>query len=137
MSRKRLKRLQAIWEEHPDGLEMADYIKLMLTEVPCSKEEKLELIHGLIKLFQQVDINGDQSMQWSEFVQYIIDQVTTESIMAQSDALGNITPISEIIKMQGQSQFQKMKRSGVPVDKGKHKKPMAEVMMCIEESEEI
>ena len=62
LSRKRLKRLQAIWEEHPEGLEMADYIKLMLTEVPCSKEEKLELIHGLIKLFQQVDINGDQSM---------------------------------------------------------------------------
>ena len=30
-----------------------------------------------------------------------------------------------------------MKRSGVPVDKGKHKKPMKDVLKCIEESEEI
>ena len=73
-------------------------------------------------------------MQWSEFLQYIIDQVTSESIMAQTDALGNITPIAEIIQMQSQSHFQKMKRSGVPVDKGKHTKPMQDVIKCIEES---
>ena len=101
LSKDRLKRLQDAWEETPDGLELPDYIKLMLTEVPANKEERMELIHGLIKLFQQVDINGDESMQWSEFVQYIIDQVTTESIMAQADALGNITPIAKIIQMQG------------------------------------
>ena len=52
LNRERLKRLQLAWEESPDGLELADYIKLMITEVPCSKDEQMELIHGLIKLFQ-------------------------------------------------------------------------------------
>jgi len=45
----------------------------MILEVPSLKEEKLEMIQGLIRLFKQVDINGDALMQWSEFVQYMID----------------------------------------------------------------
>ena len=40
----------------------------MLREVPIKDDERLELIHGLIKLFHQVDINGDQIMQWTEFI---------------------------------------------------------------------
>ena len=48
-------------------------MKLMVLEVPSIKAEKLEMIHGLIRLFKQVDVNGDQQMEWSEFVQYIID----------------------------------------------------------------
>ena len=40
----------------------------MILQVPSIKEEKLEMINALIRLFKQVDINGDQKMQWSEFV---------------------------------------------------------------------
>lgn len=29
--------------------------------------EKYELVNGLIKLFQDIDINGDKHMEWSEF----------------------------------------------------------------------
>jgi hypothetical protein len=29
--------------------------------------EKYELVNGLIKLFQDIDINGDRRMEWSEF----------------------------------------------------------------------
>lgn len=38
-------------------------------------------------------------MEWSEFVQYIIDQVLSESIVATLDVKGNITSIGDIIKM--------------------------------------
>lgn len=30
-------------------------------------EEKYELVNGLIKLFHDIDINGDRHMEWSEF----------------------------------------------------------------------
>ena len=82
LSRDRLRRLHKVWEQSEDGLTLAAFAKLMILEVPSTKEEKLEMLHGLIRLFKQVDIDGDQKMQWSEFVQYIIDQVQTESVVA-------------------------------------------------------
>ena len=48
-------------------------MKLMILEVPSVPAEKLEMMHGLIRLFKLVDVNGDEQMDWSEFVQYIID----------------------------------------------------------------
>ena len=38
-------------------------------------EEKYDLVHGLCKLFAEIDINGDKHMEWTEFTQYIIDAV--------------------------------------------------------------
>ena len=40
-----------------------------------SREEKYDLVLGLYQLFQEIDINGDEHMEWSEFTQYIIDIV--------------------------------------------------------------
>ena len=73
LSKDRLRRLNKVWEENEEGLNLAEFIKLMILEVPSVKQEKLEMINGLIRLFKQVDINGDQQMEWSEFVRYIID----------------------------------------------------------------
>ena len=58
------------------------------------------MINALIRLFRQVDINGDEKMEWSEFVQYMIDQVKTESIVATNDAQGNVVSIGDKIRMQ-------------------------------------
>ena len=95
VSKDRLRRLHKVWEANEAGLTLAEFAKLMVLEVPSLKEEKLELIHGMIRLFKQVDIDGDQRMQWSEFVQYMIDQVKTESIVAGQDAQGHALSIAE------------------------------------------
>ena len=68
LSKDRLRRLNKIWEQSEDGLSLAEFMKLMIIEVPSIKEEKIEMIQGLIRLFKQVDVNGDGLMQWSEFV---------------------------------------------------------------------
>ena len=60
LSKDRLRRLNKVWEENEEGLNLAEFIKLMILEVPSVKQEKLEMINGLIRLFKQVDINGDQ-----------------------------------------------------------------------------
>lgn len=93
LSKDRLRRLNKIWEQSEDGLSLAEFMKLMIIEVPSIKEEKIEMIQGLIRLFKQVDVNGDGLMQWSEFVQYMIDQVQTESIVASQDVQGAVTSI--------------------------------------------
>ena len=59
ISKDRLRRLNKVWEESEEGLTLIEFCKLMILEIPSLKEEKLEMIHGLIRLFKQVDINGD------------------------------------------------------------------------------
>jgi hypothetical protein len=43
------------------------------------------LVHGALKLFSEIDINGDAHMEWSEFMQYIIDAVVENSISSADD----------------------------------------------------
>ena len=95
LSKDRLRRLEKVWEQSEEGLTLVEFMKLMILEVPSLKEEKLEMINGLIHLFKQVDINGDKMMQWSEFVQYMIDQVLQESIVATKDVQGNVASIGQ------------------------------------------
>ena len=75
LDKSSLKRIQAIWQSHEDGLDLTEFLKVLYSEISCSPEERLELIYGAIKVFQDVDINGDGNMSWAEFIQYIINQV--------------------------------------------------------------
>ncbi|EGR28930.1 hypothetical protein IMG5_166500 [Ichthyophthirius multifiliis] len=74
----KLAALEDEFNEHPNGIELANFVWLMKCAIMHSQEEKYELINGLIKLFEDIDINGDQHMEWSEFTQYIIDAVIGE-----------------------------------------------------------
>jgi len=47
----------------------------MLCILEFDPSEKLEVVHSLTTLFEEVDINDDKRMEWSEFTQYIIDSV--------------------------------------------------------------
>jgi hypothetical protein len=41
---------------------------MMYQQIHVTEAEKIELIYGAINMFSDVDINGDGSMEWSEFV---------------------------------------------------------------------
>ncbi len=43
--------------------------------VPETEEELYEFVSDLIKFFQAIDINGDGHMEWSEFTEYIIENI--------------------------------------------------------------
>ncbi len=51
----------------------------MLRELIVEDEDKINLVYGLYKLFSEIDFNGDGSMQWEEFTQFIIDSVMGEN----------------------------------------------------------
>ena len=51
----------------------------MLRELIVDDDDKINLVYGLYKLFSEIDFNGDGSMQWEEFTQFIIDSVMGEN----------------------------------------------------------
>lgn len=59
LSKERLEKLEEIWEQYPNGLELSKFAQLIIDSINCTDDEKYELIHGSFKLFSEVDINGD------------------------------------------------------------------------------
>ena len=41
---------------------------------------KYDIAYGCLKLFNEVDINGDGGMEWTEFTRHINDAVTANII---------------------------------------------------------
>ncbi len=78
LDNEKLAALEEEFNEHPNGIELPNFIWLMKCAISHPAEEKYELVNGLIKLFQDIDINGDGHMEWAEFTQYIIDAVIGE-----------------------------------------------------------
>jgi WD40 repeat protein/Ca2+-binding EF-hand superfamily protein len=73
-----LRALHEDFDQDPDGLELEPYLSVFLKRLPKEKlgetpEEKVMLIKDLVELFEQVDVNGDGSMEWDEFTGYCID----------------------------------------------------------------
>ena len=81
MSKERLKILETFWEQHESGLNVKQFLQLMSENISCADDdERYELMYGCMQLFNEVDINGDGNMEWSEFMQYIIDAVDGNNI---------------------------------------------------------
>lgn len=78
LDHERLAALEQEFKDKEDGLELPEFIWLLQCAMVHPSEEKYELVNGLIKLFNDIDINGDQNVEWSEFTQYIIDAVVAQ-----------------------------------------------------------
>lgn len=97
LDKERLEALEEEFNEHPDGIELHNFIWLMKCAMTVSPEEKADLVLGLYYLFQEIDINGDEHMEWSEFTQYIIDAVMGQQNKERSEDK-DLTP-AEIMEL--------------------------------------
>lgn len=79
LDKDKLEELEEEFEQHPDGIELINFVWLMKSALNVPKEDEYDLIYGLCRLFSDIDINGDLHMEWSEFTQYIIDTVMKNS----------------------------------------------------------
>ena len=76
----------------------------------ASDSDKVETLHAAMKLFNEIDINCDGTMEWSEFLQYMIDQVATESLQPYYDKVTNTyVSIQDILSQRSESIFRKFK----------------------------
>ena len=67
LDKEKLEALEEEFAEHPEGLELDKFVLLMKSAMSLKPEEEFDLVHGLCKLFDEVDINGDHHMEWKEF----------------------------------------------------------------------
>lgn len=51
LSKEKLEKLETVWQDYPDGLDLTVFATIILDQVECSYEEKYELLHGALKLF--------------------------------------------------------------------------------------
>lgn len=74
----RLAALEDEWMKSEEGLSLKEFVWLMQLAIPHKPEDKLLLYLGFIRLFNDIDINGDGTLEWFEFTQYMTDAVITQ-----------------------------------------------------------
>jgi len=63
------------------GFSEVEFVKLMKRIIPYEHpREEYDLVHGLVSLFNEIDINGDGSLEWDEFATYLIEVVDTNNM---------------------------------------------------------
>ena len=87
----KINKLSEIFKEYEDGIEKLIFINKMKSELPCNLTDPMDetnLVYGLYKFFKEVDFNGDNQMQWTEFTQFIIDKAEGygEAIINEKDS---------------------------------------------------
>lgn len=59
-----------------DGFTLIEFVDLMVKVIPHEQpDEECDLVHGLISLFEEIDINGNGSLEWDEFTSFLIEAV--------------------------------------------------------------
>jgi len=86
--------------------------------------ERYELMYGCFNLFAEVDINGDGNMEWSEFMQYIIDAVDGNNIQSGE----NKESVAEQLEQLKATRFKRFQVSRLPLDVTNH---MADIVSTI------
>jgi len=55
-----------------EGLFIQEFVNIMLHHLPETRN-KTRLVGSLIELFAQIDVNGDNRLEWEEFSNHIIE----------------------------------------------------------------
>jgi len=88
-----------------------------MEQVKVTEGEQFELVYAALKIFAEVDINDDKHMEWSEFMQYVIDAVTSTSISNEGSSKSSVL---EIINQLKANNFRRYSRSEKLIDKSHH-----------------
>ena len=64
-----------------NGLTLLEFVELMKIVVPYNHRfEEYDFVNGLCILFNEIDINGDGTMEWDEFASFIIEAVDSNNM---------------------------------------------------------
>lgn len=124
----RIQKLGTYWQTAPEGLDLRQFAQLMIESLnPANDDEKYELVYGCFKLFNEVDINGDGSMEWGEFMQYIIDAVSDNTIKQGGK---NQASVREQIQQLAARKYHRFEASRKVVDKTNHWAVISNAVFC-------
>ena len=82
---EKLRMLQAQFKKkqkvQSDGFTLVEFVELMKNAIPAEDpREETSLVHGLIALFTEIDINGNGCMEWDEFTEFLIEAVDAKQL---------------------------------------------------------
>ncbi len=73
-----------------EGLTIEQFVYIMMCNLQHNtKEEEHRLVLSLIDLFEQIDVNGDQHLEWKEFTNHIIELGMVRKDNTYVDAIKN------------------------------------------------
>lgn len=75
LDQKKMEILENNFLDYPKGIPYDRFIKLMRRVISVDKVKMIEFYLGLKTLFEDIDINNDKILEWSEFTGYMIDTV--------------------------------------------------------------
>ena len=122
---KKINKIEDEFEKFPDGLDRNTFINLIKKEININNSEpydELNLVYGLYKLFCEIDLSGDEIMQWSEFTQFMIDRVEGENETSSNPENKEGLKEKEMIK------YKRYKISEKVIDYNIHKKEVEKII---------
>lgn len=69
---RKLQKIKEDFKKQEEGLSMEDFVKIMLVHLPDTRDP-VGLVKNLMELFKQIDVNGDEQLEWEEFTGHIIE----------------------------------------------------------------
>lgn len=85
IDREKLALLETEFKDHPRGIELLSFVWLLKSTITYAPADEYRLMDGLVKLFTDIDINGNNRIEWHEFTQYIVDGAVTKSVHENGD----------------------------------------------------
>lgn len=112
LSEYNVKRIRGLFDLKggSDGLSMSEFLYVLDRCLGMWIINKTDFFCQMIDMFRQVDVNGDESMEWEEFSTYLISMgvqtrndprfFSTKFMYTYTDGLDRTTHLTPIIKLQ-------------------------------------
>ena len=128
LDKEKVKAMREEFDDYyPNGIKLPNFLLLMKCAIEVAPEDQAELILGIYRLFQEIDINGDEHMEWSEFTQYIIDAVMGQHTKDKKD--DREMTAQEIMDMAESHKSRRYAMSSLQ-DRTVHTGPVRQVFYC-------
>ena len=85
--------IRASFQHHPHGLTLYSYLLIAMTYMRSCVGSR-EDIAALIEMFRDIDVNGDQVMEWEEFTSHLVQLASTYGEDTTSSQLPHFTASS-------------------------------------------
>lgn len=88
-----MERIKVEFDARNDAVDLYDFIKIMEDNLPNEFLEgpmahnRRELTSNLIDLFKEVDVNGDESMEWEEFTRFMVEKAAAFKELQSMDRI--------------------------------------------------
>ena len=69
---RKLQKIKEDFKKQEEGVSLKQFVKVMRQHLPDTRD-MVGLVKNLIELFKQIDVNGDEQLEWEEFTGHIIE----------------------------------------------------------------